>query len=502
MSAHESVWLATAPRPTFPTLTGTVRADVVVVGAGIAGLTTAALLQRDGAEVVVVEGGRVAAGTTGRTTGKVTSQHGLVYSSLIADHGEERARTYASANQAGIELLAELAGGLDVDARFTRAAAHVVASNDDEMADVRAELDAARRLGLPARLVEGSSPFGGVGMLRFDDQAHVHAGRYTIGLAQRVVASGGQVLEKSRVHTVDDGDDGVTVKTDGGEVVAAHAVITTLLPIVDRGGFFAKASATRAYGIAARLGNEPPTDMYITAGEPVRSIRPWVDDDGRPGIIVVGENTPVGHGEHTPGRWGALERWAREHFQVESFEHRWSSQDYTTVDGMPYVGRCPRTERVLVATGFRKWGLTNGTAAAKILADGLAARDNPWAEAFDATRIGDAGTVKALVEENMHVAKRFVKDHVSRLTAPSADALAPGEGGMVKLDGDTVGAYRDPEGKLHVVSITCTHMGCTVSWNAAERSWDCPCHGSRFDCDGAVLDGPAVRPLERLERSS
>ena len=288
------------------------------------------------------------------------------------------------------------------------------------------------------------------------------------------------------------------MRTTGGELRADKVVLATLLPFVDLGGFFAKARPVRAYGIAARLERPAPRGMHIGVDTPTRSTRPW-DDDGRPGLIVVGESHRTGDGDAAPGRWGELERWTREHFPVESFAHRWSTQDFSTVDGIPYVGRSPRSSRTLVATGFAKWGLTNGTAAAAMLADLVADETNPWIEAFDATRIGGAQALKQLVEQNVEVATRFVADRAGRLGAGSSADVAPGEGAVVRHGGRAVGAYRDADGGLQGVSITCTHMGCTLRWNAAETSWDCPCHGSRFSTAGEVLDGPAVHPLDRVD---
>jgi Rieske Fe-S protein len=225
---------------------------------------------------------------------------------------------------------------------------------------------------------------------------------------------------------------------------------------------------------------------------------PWADGD-RHGIIVVGEDHETGSSEASPARYGALEEWTRSNFDVESFEYRWSAQDFIPADGMPYIGRSPRTTRTYVATGFQKWGLTNGTVAAEILTNLVEGRDHRWLQAFDATRIGDPSTFKELAKDNLEVGAHFVGDRIARLRAGSVDHLAPGEGGMAKVDGKTVGAYRAPDGTVHAVSITCTHMGCTLKWNRAETSWDCPCHGSRFDCDGKVLNGPAVRPLSQVE---
>jgi len=493
------VWLATADQPSFPPLDGDLDVDVAVVGGGITGLTTALLLQRDGARVALVEARRVGGGTTGHTTGKVTSQHGLTYASLLERHGEDRARQYAQANQQAVATVADLAASLDVDCGFEPAAAFVYTRTGEARADIEAEHAAALRLGLPATLTaDVDLPFPVDLALRFDDQGHMHPARYTAALARALAAGGARVVEGTRALDVDEDGDAAVVRTVTGDVRATTVVVATLLPFVDAGGFFAKARPTRAYGIAVRLRGEAPSGMHIPAEAPVRSTRPW-DDDGRPGLVVVGESHPTGEEDPTPGRWGALERWAREHFDVEAVAYRWSSQDYTTVDELPYVGRSPRLDRTVVATGFRKWGRTNGTAAATILADLVAGRTNAAAEAFDATRIGDLAAVKELVGDNLHVARRLVADRVARLRADDLATLEPGTGAMVDVDGDAVGAYRAPDGRVEAVSITCTHLGCTLRFNAAETSWDCPCHGSRFATDGAVLDGPAVRPLDRIE---
>jgi nitrite reductase/ring-hydroxylating ferredoxin subunit len=235
--------------------------------------------------------------------------------------------------------------------------------------------------------------------------------------------------------------------------------------------------------------------MYISAGSPTRSLRPW-PGGGDTGFVIVGESHEPGDPEATPGRWGALERWTNDHFDVESFEFRWSAQDYATADSVPYVGRSPRTQNVYVATGFRKWGLTNATVAADILANLIGGEDHPHARVFDAGRIGDAAAVGKAVKDNLHVAGHMVGDRLRRLLAPSISELVLGEGRIVEADGQTVAAYRSSDGSLHVVSATCTHLGCTVKWNEAETSWDCPCHGSRFDVDGSVLTAPATKPLE------
>ena len=254
-----------------------------------------------------------------------------------------------------------------------------------------------------------------------------------------------------------DGRQHVSVKTDRGEITCEHVMSTTQLPFLDRGGFFARANPYRSYAMAVRLRGERPRGMYISAESPTRSIRSTGDD----WTILGGEGHKVGHDDDTRQRYDALEQWARSTFDVEEIGFRWSAQDYESVDGLPYIGRVlPTSHRVWVATGFRKWGMTNGTVAAMILRDLISGRDNEWAATFDATRLAPGRSLRTLIRENVEVGKRLVADRLTK---------------------------KGP---------TCTHLGCRLMWNTAERSWDCPCHGSRFTAEGALLQGPATRDLK------
>jgi len=500
MSQHTSVWLATADLPAFPALDRDLDVDVAVVGGGITGLTTALLLQQRGARVAVVEAHHVCARTSGRTTGKLSSQHGMNYASLRRHAGDEVARTYAEANQAAIGTIRRLADQTGADCDLTTAPSYLYATDPGEVDALRDEAEAARHLGLPSTFTTATDlPFEVAGAVRFDDQAHFHSARYVGALARAVAAGGGTIVEGTRATGVEEDADGAIVQTEHGSVRARHVVIATLIPFLDRGGFFAKMRPKRAYGVAALLDAPPPAGMHMNVDGPTRSTRPWIVDGEPRGLIVVGEDHETGHDDPSPARFGELERWAREHFPVSSFEHRWSAQDFYPADDRPYIGRSPRTDHVFVATGFKKWGLTAGTVAGEIITSLVQGEEHPWLHAFDATRIGDAKAVKKLVQDNLHVGVRFVKDRVARLRAESIDHLQPGQGGVVEVDGETVGAYRAADGSYRAVSVTCTHMGCSLTWNAAETSWDCPCHGSRFDVDGHVLDGPAVRPLDVVE---
>ncbi len=498
---NPSLWVGTTAASSYPPLAGRVDVDVAVVGGGITGLTTALLLKRAGATVAVVEAGRVASGTTGYTTAKVTSLHSLTYAELIDKHGEDKARQYAQANQAAVGQVAALVDELDIDCQFERQPAYTYSTETARRADIAAEVEAATTLGLPASYTEDTAlPYPVEAAIRFDDQAQFHPRRYCLALAAAIDEDGSHVFESTRATDVDESGERPVVHSDSGEVVADDVVVATLLPFVDLGGFFAKAHPMMSYAMAVRIDGDVPAGMYLGVDTPSRSVRPVHLDGpggtgGEVGLILGGESHKVGQGGDTEQHYADLEAWARASFPIRSVDYRWSAHDYVPVDSVPYVGRSPRSRRMHVATGFKKWGMSNGTAAGMVLADLLMGRANPWAEVFDATRVDLKASAKELVTENLGVGKRFVKDHLARLSSPPAEELAPGQGGLVNIDGDDVAAYRRPDGSLVAVSAVCPHLGCTVQWNPAETTWDCPCHGSRFDCEGAVLYGPAVADL-------
>ena len=500
---NTSLWIGTTPETAYPRATGSVSVDVAVVGGGITGLTTALLLKRAGVSVAVIESRRVALGTTGNTTAKVTSLHRVVYQELEKALGEDAARAYGEANQTAVELVAAIANEHGIECDLRRIAAYTYAESEDGAKQVRDEAELTQRLGLPGAFTESTSlPFPVQGAVRFGEQLLFHPRKYALGLAALIPGGGSHLFEESRAAGIDEVDGRYVVEVDGGATVeAGHVVIATLLPFHDPGGLFAKASPSRSYALAAKIEGALPDGMFLNVESPTRSVRPHISPEGE-WLVVEGEEHKTGQDDDMPGHYEALEAWARERFPVRSIDFRWSAQDYMTPDHMPYVGRAtPGSDRLLVASGFNKWGMSNGTAAAMILRDHVLGRENPWAELFDATRLNPTVSAPTIVKENLNVAKRFIGDRVAALTAPSLDELKPGEGAVVDLDGDKVAAYRHADGTVHAVSAICTHLGCTVKFNAAETTWDCPCHGSRFGTDGRVIEGPANRDLEpRLQR--
>lgn len=494
LGRHGSTWLRDeGERTRRPALRGHRRVDVVVIGAGITGLSTALRLADAGNEVVVVDRGGIGSGTTGHSTAKVTSQHGLTYGPLLDRYGEDAIRVYAQANEGAKEWIAQQAGSIECG--FRRRDAWVYATGEDDRELIESETHAARLAGLPAAFEESVPlPFPTAGGMVFRDQAEFDPQRYVLGLADRFEELGGTIHEDSPAVSLHDGSP-VRAETEQGSIEAAHAVVATLIPFPDRGGFFARAFPTRSYCITASLaGGQPPTAMLITAEPPMRSIRA-VSDGGRDLLMVGGESHDTGTRDAAPERYEQLAAFARRHWDVEAIEHHWSAQDFSASDSVPYAGPLHRfTDRIWIATGLKKWGITGGTAAAAIISDGIAGDRNPAADLFSSTRFSVRELPK-LAAENLKVSLHFAGDRIrDRGGRPLAD-LAPGEGAIVSGRSGKVAGFRDDDGLLHAVSARCTHLYCQVVWNGAERTWDCPCHGSRFSVDGDVLNGPAVDPL-------
>jgi len=494
---NPSFWVLTTPETDYPALNGEIDVDVCVIGAGIAGLTVAALLKREGKTVAVVESKRIVRGATGYTTAKVTSGHGAIYGDLEDNFGAAGARIYAESNEAALARVAQFVEEDGIECDFERRANYVFAESQDEVAQLRKEVDAAKRAGLDVSFTaETSLPFEVAGAVRLENQAQFHPRKYLLALAETIPGDGSHVFEQTIAENVK----GTTVRTKAGSVRAKDVIVATQLPFEDSGFFFTKAHPHRSYAVAARIdAAAAPDGMFINSGVPTRSVR-TIRDGERILVQVGGEGHKLGDEDDPTRRYRTLEEYLGEHWpQAGPVEYRWSTQDYMSVDRVPFIGRLRRTSaHVFTATGFSKWGMTGGTLAAMLLSDHILGRENPWAELYDAKRIKPKVSLKRFVAGNRSAAYHFVAD---RLRSDDADieSLGPGDGAIMRKGVRKRAVYRDESGVLHVLSPVCQHLYCHVIWNPSEQSWDCPCHGSRYSGEGEVIQGPTVKPLKRLD---
>ncbi len=496
-----SYWMATAPATGHPALAGDLTVDAVVVGGGIAGLSTAWELTRAGWRVAVVDAGRVAAGVTGHTTAKLSVLHTLIYARVRETFGPEAARLYATSQQQAVERVAEVAAELGVDVDLERVPAYTYVESPRNLAAVRAEVTAAVAAGLPASLVTMSGlPFPIAGAVRVANQAQFHPRRYLLALADDIVRRGGRIFEHTRAVGLDEGHP-CTVTTDAGHrITAPHVVIATHYPVFDRALLFTRLKARRELVVAAPIpADRDPGGVFITPEQNTRSVRTAPYRDGQRLLIVTGEHFTPG-ADDVAERWHRLAAWTRERFGVTEIAYRWAAQDNTTTDRVPFIGPFqPGTDAVLVATGFGGWGMSTGVLAGRLLAATLEGAEPPWAALYDPGRFSLAREAPAMLKLQAEVAGHFAGDRLRPAPVRSADDIPPGAGAVIRVGGEHCAVYRDAGGGTHAVAARCTHLGCLVHFNEAETAWECPCHGSRFDVDGTVRQGPANAPLERRE---
>jgi glycine/D-amino acid oxidase-like deaminating enzyme/nitrite reductase/ring-hydroxylating ferredoxin subunit len=495
-----SLWLATTPETHFPAMAKDVMVDVAVIGGGIAGISTAFLLKQAGVTVAVVEAGRVVESVTGNTTAKITSLHSLIYDHLISQFGEDGARQYADAQTAAIEKIASLVEENKISCDFRRTPAYTYTESEEDLDQIKAEVDAALRLGLPASYVEATPlPFPIKGAVKFDEQAKFHPRRYLLALVEKLPGDDSHVFEGTRALEIEDGDP-CRVKTSRGTITANSVIITTHFPFHDPNIYFAAMHPGRSLVLGCRLDSPVPEGMYISIGEDMHSFRSNPTEGGGEIWMVGGEKFKTGQGGDIEERFKRLEIYARGRFDVRSIEYRWATQDNFTVDRVPYIGKLSTgSKNVYVATGFCGWGMTNSHVAAMILADAVRGRENPGASLFDPSRFKPVTAAKDFIKENLNVAREFMADRLSTPELDDVTKLPAGGGEVVEWKGVKAAIYKDEQGMVHAVSPVCTHMKCIVHWNNAEKSWDCPCHGSRFNFDGKVIQGPAHEDLAPMQ---
>ncbi|MUT64903.1 FAD-dependent oxidoreductase [Paenibacillus sp. NEAU-GSW1] len=494
-----SFWLSSTSQQAFEPLSSDLDVDVCVVGGGITGITLAYLLAEEGQRVALLEAGHLFGGTTGHTTAKITAQHDLIYDELIHHIGLENSRLYYDANMEALDFIRRYVQQNHIDCDFAEEDAYVYTTSDTNVLNIDKEWTAYRQLGIPGRR-ENEIPLEitAKAAIVMEKQARFHPVAYLKHLVQAFIDRGGLIFEQTTALNVDHGNPISSVQTSTGHSINCKAVAScSHFPFYSvRGFYFARMYAERSYVLGVRTEQTYPGGMYISADDPPRSIRE-VDYNGERLILVGGERHKTGQGICTIQYYEALEQFARENFGDDiEIAYRWSAQDLTTLDKIPYIGRASHTNpNVFVATGYRKWGMSTSTAAALLLKDLILEKESRYEELFTPSRFHADPDVKTFLTQNANVAKHLLEGKLEWVTRRSEE-VERGEGAVVQVNGKRAGAYRESDGTLHLVDTTCTHMGCEVEWNAGERTWDCPCHGSRFSYRGDVLEGPAKTPLK------
>jgi glycine/D-amino acid oxidase-like deaminating enzyme/nitrite reductase/ring-hydroxylating ferredoxin subunit len=497
-------WSTSATLPHFPALAANADADVVVVGAGITGLTAAYLLAKAGKRVVVLERGRCAAIDTGHTSAHLTMVTDTRLNELVKALGKSHAQAVWDAGLAAIATIDDIVRTHEIDAAFDWVDGYLHAPVGEDagkqVKSLEADAALAAEMGFDAYFVE-SVPLVGRPGVRFADQARIHPRRYLAGVAEAFGAFGGRIYEHSNADEFCDDPRGV--KSNGHLVTCRDVIIATHNPLVGGGGvagatlFQTKLALYNSYVVAGRVARDVvPDKLWWDTADPYKFLR--VEPQGDHDLVILGgEDHKTGQQEDTEACYRRLEEHLLTLVPGLELTHRWSGQVIETPDGLPYIGLS--ADHQYSATGYAGNGLTFGTVAAVMISDAILERANPWRELFDPARKALTRGLWDYVKENVDYPYYMIRDRFAGADAKSLRAVARGQGRIIEYNGAKAAAYRDASGAVSLRSATCTHMGCTVGWNPTERTWDCPCHGSRFTPTGEVISGPAEAPLRAAE---
>ncbi len=509
MAESTSIWLADG-RPTVPSTAIPIDrktdwvTDVIVVGAGIAGLLVALTLAESGVKVAVVDAGDFGDNTSTHSTVKLTAAHGTALVRIAASTGADAAVRYGAANVDGLLRLRAVIERYNISCDLTDDVHFVYTTRDDGRADLLETERLSSLAGIPTSSGEDLPiPVDAVAVLRHEGQALVQPARLLQGLSAACAELGVWFLPNLSAKTVQSVASGLRVGlSDGSFIGAGHVIEASHMPFLNRGAAFARLLPRRAFALAGPLPSGVHAGTTYTSDDPTRSTRVVVRD-GRPWLVAVGEHQVVGRGGSSRSMAASLAQWADDVFGVEDVPFAWSAQDLHSPDHLPMVGQVSGDPRILMASGFGSWGYTNAAAAADMLHALVMGTDpGPCADDWNPKRTGLPASLPHLAAMGAEVTGHFVGDRLKSLTGVKHSDLGRGQSSVCREGGHTVAGYRDDSGELHRVDAHCTHLGCIVRWNDEALSWDCPCHGSRFSPDGEVLEGPAHTPLQAIPRPS
>lgn len=498
-----SYWHDSTSFQPFPKLEQSLKVDVGIVGGGITGITAAYLLSKADLKVALLDAGTILHGTTGHTTAKITAQHGLIYDELIQHFGVEHVLNYYEANVEAKRMIEQWIKEYNIECEYQQEDAYLFTNSTTHISKLEREQKAYETLGITHELTDEvplKLPIKSALVMK--SQAQFHPLKYLSFLLNKCKENGVQIYENTTAIDVEFSKHPTILTRDRHRVTCRHVIQASHFPFYDGQGYYpTRMYAERSYVLGLQMKETYPGGMYISAEEPTRSIRSTTMN-GKPLLLIGGESHKTGQSKSTMAHYAALQQYAEDNFHITDFKYRWSAQDLTTLDNIPYIGPVTKHQTsVCIATGFRKWGMTNGTIAAKIIHDHIVGEENKYKEVFAPSRFQADPSLKKLFNFNTDVAKHLIKGKLE-YTEGRVEDMQADEAKVIRIRGKRTGVYKDLNNDLHLVDTTCTHLGCEVTWNSGDRTWDCPCHGSRFSYKGEVVEGPANKPLTNLSIDS
>ena len=496
-----SLWIEnTKNSQQFPKLENDIETEVCVIGAGLFGLTTAYYLAKNNIPVTVVEAeNEIGIKTSGNTTGKITSQHGLFYEHLIKDFGDKYAQKYLDANERAIKEIKKIIDESNIECDFSWQDNYVYTTIQDEVQQIKDEVKAVKSLGFDAEFVTKIDlPFAIQGAIKFPNQAQFDARKYMLGLVRAIINRNGNIYTGTRVGNVEKGMNEYLVTTNNANIVAKKVVMATHYPFISVPGFhFLKMYQSTSYGLAVDTKTELFEGMYINVKDPIYSFRTAMYN-GKKVLVVVGADHKTGETIENDNNYAMLEKKVKELYPQAKILFRWNTEDCIGLDKIAYIGEFSGLmPNVYIGTGFKKWGITTSNVAANILVDKIMGKENKYEEIFNSKRLKP---IKNRWEMKNMLKQTVTSIALEKLQTPdgSIDEIQNDNGGIININGTNVGIYKDNSGNVFSIKPVCSHLGCELTWNNLDKTWDCPCHGSRFDYMGNNIYNPANKPLDKI----
>lgn len=508
----------------FPNLNHDMEVDVCIIGGGLTGLTTAYYLSKTSLKIALLEKEKICEKTSGNTTAKITSQHDLFYDYLIQSQGIEKAKQYLEANEKAIRDIERIIKEENINCDFEKQSAYVYTTKVEENAKIKNEVEAVNSLGMKAKFVTDLRlPFKTQGAIEFENQAQFNPCKYAEGLVKAIVTKAGtNIFEKTKVIDIkkqkeneeankdeiekqiinkeENTDTKYEIITENGHAVKAKfVVLATHYPIINVPGYyFLKMYQEMSYLIGVETKAPLPKGMYINIGNPTLSIR-TAQDNGKSLLLIGGNGHKTGERKDISNSYKYLEDIAKKYYPDCIVKYHWCTEDCISLDKIPYIGEFSNLmPNIYVGTGYKKWGMTSSNISANIIVDKILERENPYEEVFSSTRLKPIKNHKELGNMVKEVATSWTIEKI-KIPKEKLATITKGNGGLVEFDDKKVGAYCDEDGKLYIIKPVCSHLGCELTWNNLEKTWDCPCHGSRFTYKGKSIDAPSIKDLEVIE---